>query len=123
MFGSVTIPLPPLNRGRNSVRRMDTAQFKKMRRHRHLFRFMGVMWALAGGMLVVAFLPLVFDPHATINYNGVATTAVGPKLFAVLFAGAFLVAGLCFLFAPARLLDRLFVWRQSALSSIAFWRH
>ena len=34
----------------------------------------------------------------------------------------YLITGLCFLFLPARLLDRLFIWRQSALSALMFWR-
>ena len=101
---------------------MDTRQLKKMRRYRRLFRLMGVVWALVGGMLLVSFIPLVLDPGASIVYNGAPTTAFGPKLSAALFSGAFLAAGLCFLFLPARVLDRLFVWRQSALSALMFWR-
>jgi hypothetical protein len=101
---------------------MDTHLIKKMRRHRRLFRLMGFVWALVGGMLLLSFAPLVLDPGASIMYNGVRTTAFGAKLSAALFVSAFLVAGLCFLFVPTRMLDRLFVWRQSALSSIFFWR-
>ncbi|HEY8587118.1 MAG TPA: hypothetical protein VIL60_10405 [Rhodanobacter sp.] len=101
---------------------MNPQLLKKMRRHRRLFRFMGFVWALIGGMLLLSFIPLVLDPSASIVYNGAPTTAFGAKLSAALFAGAFLVAGLCFLFVPARMLDRLFVWRQSALSSLLFWR-
>ncbi|HET8553946.1 MAG TPA: hypothetical protein VFL78_03895 [Rhodanobacteraceae bacterium] len=101
---------------------MDIDQLKKMRRFRRLFRFMGVMWALVGGMLLFSFIPLVLDPHASIVYNGTATTALGPKLYAAFSSGAFLIVGLGFLFLPARLLDRLFVWRQSALSALMFWR-
>ena len=101
---------------------MDTRQLKKMRRYRRLFRLMGVVWALVGGMLLVSFIPLVLDPGASIVYNGAPTTAFGPKLSAALFSGAFLATGLCFLFLPARVLDRLFVWRQSALSALMFWR-
>ncbi len=83
---------------------------------------MGVMWALVGGMLLASFIPLVLDPGASIVFNGTPTTAFGPKLSATLFAGAFLVAGLCFVFLPARMLDRLFVWHRSALSALMFWR-
>jgi ABC-type uncharacterized transport system permease subunit len=101
---------------------MDIHQLKKMRRHRRLFRLMGFVWALVGGMLLFSFMPLVLDPNASIMYNGVRTTAFGPKLSATLFASAFVIAGLCFLFVPARLLDRLFIWRQSALSALLFWR-
>lgn len=101
---------------------MDVGQLKQMRRHRRLFRLMGLIWTLVGSMLTLSFVPLVLDPNASIVYNGVRTTAFGPKLSAALFTGAFLVAGLCFLFVPARLLDRLYVWRQSALSALFFWR-
>jgi hypothetical protein len=101
---------------------MDIRQLKKMRRYRRLFRFLGFIWTLVGGMLLLSFVPLVLDPNASVMYNGVRTTAFGVKLSAALFAGAFVVAGLCFLFAPARLLDRLFIWRQSALSALLFWR-
>jgi hypothetical protein len=101
---------------------MDIHQLKKMRRHRRIYRFIGFAWTLVGGMLLLSFLPLVLDPNASIMYNGARTTAFGAKLSAVLFVGAFLIAGLCFLFAPSRWLDRLFIWRQSALSSLFFWR-
>ena len=100
---------------------MDTHLLKKKRRHRRLFRFMGFIWALVGAMLL-SFIPLVLDPGASIVYNGSPTTAFAPKLSAALLAGAFVVAGLSFLFIPARMLDRLFVWRQSALTSLLFWR-
>lgn len=101
---------------------MDINQLKKMRRFRRLLRLMGLMWALVGGMLLFSFIPLVLDPHASIVYNGTPTTALGPKLYAAFSSGAFLIVGLGFLFLPARLLDRLFVWRQSALSALMFWR-
>jgi hypothetical protein len=101
---------------------MDIRQLKLMRRHRRLFRFTGFIWALVGGILLFSFVPLVMDPNASIIYNGVRTTAFGPKLSAMLFAGAFLVAGLCFLFVPARWLDRIYIWRQSARSALFFWR-
>jgi len=100
---------------------MDTSHFKKMRRHRRLLRLMGLAWALVGAVLLVSFVPLVMDPNASIIYNGSPTTEFGPKLSATLFAGAFVAAGACFLLVPARLLDRLYVWRQSVLSSIFFW--
>jgi hypothetical protein len=83
---------------------------------------MGFVWALVGGMLLLSIIPLVLDPNASIVYNGAPSTAFGAKLSAALFTGAFLVAGLCFLFVPARMLDRLFVWHQSALSLLLFWR-
>ena len=104
------------------IKHMEIRQLKKMRRYRRLFRLMGVVWALVGGMLLFSFIRLVMDPRASIVYNGVPTTAFGPKLSATIFAGVFLVAGLCFLFLPERMLDRLFVWRQSALSALMFWR-
>jgi len=101
---------------------MDINQLKKMRRFRRLLRLMGLMWVLVGGMLLFSFIPLVLDPHASIVYNGTPTTALGPKLYAAFSSGAFLIVGLGFLLLPARLLDRLFVWRQSALSALMFWR-
>ncbi len=73
-------------------------------------------------MLLVAFVPLALDPNATIRYNGVTTAAAGPKVSAVLFCSCFVVAGVGFLFAPSRYLDRLFIWRQSLWDAIAFWR-
>lgn len=93
-----------------------------MKRHRRLYRFMGFIWALVGTMLLLAFVPLIFDPNGTITYNGVPTTALGPKISAAIFAATFVVAGLGFLFVPSSFLDRLFIWRQSLWSSIAFWR-
>jgi len=99
---------------------MKTNQLKLMKRHRRLYRLMGFMWALLGGLLLVVFVAQVLDPSATIIVNGVPTTAVGPKVSAALFAATFFVAGLSFLFVPARFLDRLFIWRQSLWSSLAF---
>lgn len=101
---------------------MDTSQLKKMKRHRRLYRLMGFTWAVVGIFLLAGFLPLLFDPSSTINYNGAPTSDIGPKVSAVVFASAFVVAGLAFLLIPARMLDRLFVWRQSARSAVAFWR-
>lgn len=84
---------------------------------------MGFVWVLVGSMLLIAFVPLVLDPSSTITYNGVPTTSIGAKISAALFALAFVAVGLGFLFVPSRMLDRLFIWRQSLWSSIAFWRH
>ncbi|WP_150119045.1 hypothetical protein [Massilia sp. NR 4-1] len=101
---------------------MDTNQLKKMKRHRRTYRFMGFTWALVGAKLLFSFVPLLFDPASTISSNGVLTSDMGTKVSAVVFCGAFVVAGLCFLFVPDRLLDRLFIWRQSMLSQFTFWR-
>ena len=101
---------------------MDTTQLKKMRRYRSTFRLMGFMWALVGGMLLAAFIFLALDPTASMVYNGSPTTALGPKVSAAVFSGVFFIVGLGFLFAPARMLDRIFVWHQSALSSLFSWR-
>jgi hypothetical protein len=106
----------------NTLSLMDTSQLKRMKRHRGLYRFMGFTWVLVGSLLLVGFLPLVFDASSTIEYNGVLTTDIGPKISAAVFSAAFVAAGLAFLLVPARMLDRLFLWRQSAWSSIAFWR-
>ncbi|MBI1397991.1 MAG: hypothetical protein GC151_18610 [Betaproteobacteria bacterium] len=101
---------------------METSQLKKMKRHRKLYRFMGFIWALIGTMLLFAIMPLIFDPNGTKIFNGVLTTALGPKVYAALLAAVFVVAGLGVPFVPNRFLDRFFVWRQSLWSSIAFWR-
>jgi hypothetical protein len=64
------------------------------------------MWVLIGGVLLVAFIPPVFDSAATINYNGKHTAAFGPKISVVIFLGCFVAAGLFFLLVPSRLFDR-----------------
>ena len=101
---------------------MDTSQLKLMRRHRRSYRFVGFVWTLVGGLLTVTFVASALTPGATIVSNGVVTSALGPKVVAACFTTAFFLAGLAFLFAPARYLDRLFVWRQSLLSVLMFWR-
>ena len=101
---------------------MKTNQLKLMKRHRGVFRFMGFVWVLVGSVLLVSFVALILDPTSSITYNGVPTTAKGPKVFAAVFSGSFVIAGIGFLFVPARWLDQLFVWRQSLWSGIAFWR-
>lgn len=83
-----------------------------------MFRFIGVMFCLVGGMLLISFVPILFEPKATILVNGVATTDFSQKLNAVIFVGAFFVIGLAALFSPARYLNKLFVWRQSFKASI-----
>ena len=102
---------------------MDTNSLRKMRRFRGSVRFIGFCWVLVGAMLLVGFVPLVLDPVGSITGNGVPTTAFGPKLSATLFIGMFVLVGACALFAPTRFLNHLYVWQQSAMSAIAFWRH
>ncbi len=101
---------------------MEINQLKKMKRHRSLYRFMGFIWALVGGMLLLNFAPLLFDPASTILYNGVPTNSMRVKVSATIFCGGFALAGLGFLFIPDWYLNRLFIWRQSMLSTMAFWR-
>jgi hypothetical protein len=83
---------------------------------------MGAIWTLIGGILSVTFIALAFNPSATMVENGVVTSALGPKVAAAVFTSLFFLSGLGFLFVPARYLDRLFVWRQSFLSMLMFWR-
>ena len=97
---------------------MDVSQLKVMKRHIRLYRFMGLMFAIIGTVLLMAFLPLLLDENATINYNGVPTNDFGPKLSSVIFTGSFVVLGLGFLFCPNRYLNNLFVWRQSLMATL-----
>jgi uncharacterized membrane-anchored protein YitT (DUF2179 family) len=101
---------------------METKQLEAMRSFRHAIRLGALVWVLVGGAFVAFSLSLLVKPSAIITYNGIATTAFGPKLFAVLFAGVFLFVGLGIMFSPARFLDRVFVWRQSVLASLFSWR-
>lgn len=101
---------------------METILLKKMRRFRQAFRFVGFCWVLVAGIILVAFVPLLFDSSASITWNGRPTQAFGAKLSGTLFIGLFVLAGGCALIAPTRILNRLHVWQQSAISAIAFWR-
>lgn len=101
---------------------MKTNQLKMMKRHRRWFRFIGLVWAIVGGLLLVVFVSSALDPNSTMLVNGVRTTALRPKLFAAASTGIFVAAGLGMLFMPGRYFDRLFVWRQSLWSAVAFWR-
>lgn len=83
---------------------------------------MGVMWALIGGAMFLSFIPLALDPEATLTYNGVPTSALGPKVSALIFLGLFCVAGIGLLFLPVRLLDRFTLWEESAWSFLKFWK-
>ena len=94
---------------------------KRMRRHRRGMRFLGLVFALVGSGLLVSFIPLLLDPSATIYANGVATTSIGPKLSGVMTFLWFVACGLFFLFAPARVINRMFVWRESARYAIFPW--
>jgi hypothetical protein len=96
---------------------MDSSQLKKMKRFRRGFRFMGAIFSFVGGFLFISFVSLLFDPTATITWNGVPTNEFGPKLQGAIFASEFLVAGLLCLLVPTKISDRLFIWRQSLLSS------
>ena len=95
---------------------MDTTQLKQMKRFRRAFRFIGAMFTLVGGMLLFNFGVLLFEPNSTITVNGVVTSEYAPKLQAVIFNASFVLMGLFFLFSPSKLLNKLFVWRQSLLS-------
>jgi hypothetical protein len=97
---------------------VDSTQLKKMKRFRGMFRFIGVMFCLVGGMFLLSFVPLLLDPEATINFNGTLTSEFGPKLSVVIFVSSFVVVGLLSLFSPARYLNKMFVWRLSFLSTI-----
>jgi hypothetical protein len=101
---------------------MDVRQLTRMRRQRRGFRFMGVMWALFGGIMTISFIPIALDPNATFNYNGVPTAAVGAKLWALVFVAFFFIAGVCLMLLPVRMLNRLILWEQSAWSFLAFWK-
>jgi hypothetical protein len=99
----------------------DATVLKRMRRHRRGIRFLGMMFSLVGGLLLFAFVPLVFDPQATIMSNGVRSNALGDKLSAALFVSGFVAAGLFFLLAPRRVVDRMFLWRESARYALFPW--
>ena len=99
-------------------RYMDIKQLKKMKRFRGMFRFIGIIFCLVGGMLLISFVPLLFEPKATILVNGVPTADFSQKLDAVIFISAFVIVGLASLFSPSRYLNKLFVWRQSFKATI-----
>jgi hypothetical protein len=98
------------------VMRQDRNIYKRMRRHRNGLRLLGSTFALVGGLLFISGIWLLLDPESTITVNGEPTTSVGAKLHYTVFSAAFLGVGLFFLCAKARVLDKLFVWRQSFLS-------
>ena len=104
-----------------SVRLMDIRLLKKMRRSRRFFRLRLFVAVLVAGMLSFYFIPLVFNPSASIVYNGIPTTALDVKLTAALISGVALVVCVGLLLLPARTLDHAFVRRQHALSSFCSW--
>lgn len=92
--------------------------FKRMQRHRQGLRFFGATSAAVGGLLFVASVPLVLDPAATISVDHIPTSALGTKLGFAFFAAGFFVLGVFLLKAPPRVLDRFYVWRQSARHAV-----
>jgi len=96
---------------------MDTLQLKKMNRFRKGLRFIGGIFILVGGLLLFNFSLLLLDPDATIIVNGVATSNFNVKLQAVIFLALFVMVGIFFLFGPSSFFNKLFVWRQSLLST------
>ncbi len=97
---------------------MDVSQLKKMKRFRRAFRFIGAMFTLVGAMLLFSLLPILLDSNSTITVNGVPTSDFGTKLSVVLFTASFVGIGLFALFGPSSFFNKLFVWRQSLISTL-----
>jgi hypothetical protein len=79
---------------------------------------MAVLFIAVGGLLMIMGVFLLSDPTSEIVYNGVPTTAREPKLYFTIFSAVFAAFGVLSLLVPRRWLDRMFVWRQSVLSSL-----
>lgn len=92
---------------------MDTKILKRRRRSRRLYRLMGFVFSLIGGMLAVSGVFLLLDPEATLNCNGVVTNSPGCKRQFTLFGSMFFAVGLGLLFAKGEWLNQLFLWRES----------
>lgn len=92
---------------------MDTKILKRRKRSRRLYRLIGFMFSLVGGMLAISGLFLLLDPEATLNCNGVVSNSPSCKRQFTLFGAMFFVIGLGLLFAKGQWLDRLFLWRES----------
>jgi len=73
-------------------------------------------------MLAASGVFMLLDPESTLSCNGVVTNSASCKRQFTLFALLFVVVGLGFLFAKAKWLDALFVWRESMLSFSIFRR-
>jgi len=101
---------------------MDISQLKKMKRFRLALRFIGLMFCLVGGMLLITTINLLLDPESTIIYNGVVTNEFKPKLSMAIFNVSFVLLGLLCLFAPTKAINKVFVLRQSFLSLFSFKR-
>ena len=97
---------------------MDISQLKKMKRTRRSYRLIGAMFTLVSCLLLLMFVPLLFDPDAIIIYNGVPTSDYGVKLGATLFVGGFTILGLALLLCPSKYLNNLFLWTQSFKAAI-----
>ena len=78
---------------------------------------MGVLFILVGGFLLLNFSMLLLDPESTITVNGVVTSAFTPKLQAVIFTASFTLIGIVLLFVPKSVLNKLFIWDQSLIST------
>jgi hypothetical protein len=89
---------------------------RRMRRNRRIFRFLGFLFTLTGGAIVVSGVALLIDPSSTMTCNGQVTTSIGCKASSASFGLFMLTTGLFFLFVKARVLDRIFIWRQSIRS-------
>lgn len=92
-----------------------------MRRHRRGLRFVGFTFVLFSSILLGMAAFLLADPESTIEYNGVVTSDPSAKRSFAVGLGAFMALGVFFLAAPRRLVDRIFLWRQSARYALFPW--
>jgi hypothetical protein len=90
---------------------MDT--FKKVKKLRRRFRFLGFVFTLVGGTLFISGIGMLLDPESIITCNGVRTNSQSCKIQFTTFSGTFLLIGLGFLFAKKSWLNQLVVWQES----------
>ncbi|MDB5809946.1 MAG: hypothetical protein JWN94_2068 [Betaproteobacteria bacterium] len=72
-----------------------------------LWRAVGWMFFALGSLLTAVGLWQLTDPNSQILFNGVHTTAAGPKWLFMLFSAAFALFGIAALLLPARHVDRM----------------
>ena len=90
---------------------MDT--FKKVKRLRRRFRFLGFVFTLVGSILLVSGIGMLLDPESTMTCNGVVTNSKSCKIQFTSFAGTSVLIGIGFLFAKKNWLNQLVVWQES----------
>ena len=93
------------------IKKINNRAFRKLKRKRFGYRFIGWWFLIQGLIMSIIFANLMLDPDGVITYNGVKTTAFDVKRNAFLFVSIFPIVGLAVILISKRRLNKLLIWQ------------